>query len=460
MSQTGLRRRVKFEVSTPKSGSSRKVGEWFKLVGNSWIKTTNQNVTNTTTYTSVKATLDQLNPGPPYKTGGPFTSVESKILPVPIVGHGVYDSRDTFNNGDGAFRRRYAGGFSEPNFGGWDFTTSQIKDLNFLLGSSIVLPTDSFYSLVKPRLQPKINKGDLAQFLIELKDTPRMLSTTAFDFKAIWLGMTRISNRRNLLLPYMDDKHVADTFINHQFGWRPFVQDVINLLDAYVNSKTYLDDITSRNGKWEHRSGVIKKEEIDNEVILSKGSGMLIQPTASPLFLSTVNTESPNAISNEISLRDSIKVWASGEFTFYHPEFDISRQDFASNAMLIRRHLSAYGAMINPYVLWKVMPWSWLIDWFSSVGHFIKGINDEIFDNVASKNLFLMHSRVRRIVIRQNINFWIGARTFEFYREIRVKQRNRAVTPFGFGLKWEDLSPTQLAILTALGISRNQAAWR
>jgi len=35
-----------------------------------------------------------------------------------------------------------------------------------------------------------------------------------------------------------------------------------------------------------------------------------------------------------------------------------------------------------------------------------------------------------------------------------TKQRQRA-NPFGFGLKWDDLSPFQLSILTALGISRS-----
>jgi hypothetical protein len=33
-------------------------------------------------------------------------------------------------------------------------------------------------------------------------------------------------------------------------------------------------------------------------------------------------------------------------------------------------------------------------------------------------------------------------------------KRRREANPFGFGIGWEDLSPTQLAITAALGITR------
>lgn len=459
MSQTSVRRRTQYELAPSIKSGTIKTGEWFRFISGAWKKHVDQIVSTSVQYSSVRVTLDQKNPGPPYLTGGPFTSVHSSILPVPVVGHGTWESNGTVNVGDGAFLRRYVGGFTEPDFGGWDFTSGQLKDFNFLLGSTIVLPLDSYYPQVKDRLRPKIRKADLAQFLIELKDAPRMLSKTAYDFKTIWLGLRRTAHRRNLKLPYMDDKILADSFLNHQFGWAPFIRDVQNMVDTYLNSKAYLDELTSRNGVWEHRSGILKKEDIDNEQVLVNSTAILVQPGSSPLFQSLLNTVDPGAFRAEILLRDSIKVWASGEWTFYRPEFDVDRQDYSSTIAEIKRYLTLYGVRIDPYILWKVMPWSWLVDWFFTVGPFINGLTAELFDNVASKNLFLMHSRRRRIVVRQTFNFWKGRRTFEFARTINVKQRNRAVTPFGFGLKWQDLSATQLSILAALGITRKQQAW-
>jgi hypothetical protein len=449
------RRRVRYVPNSPLKAGKFKIGEWFKLVGNTWIKFADQNVTPANTYRSVEVTLDQLNPGPPYKSGGAFLNVKSEILPVPIQGSGTFDSRDTFNNGDGAFRRRYVGGFSEPDFGGWDFTSTQLKDIGFLTGTSIVLPTDPYNSQVSTRLKPKLSQANLAQFLIELKDMPHMLSKTAGDFKALWLGLNPISNRRSLQ-PYMSSSEAAGTFLNHQFGWAPFLRDVEQLIDATLRSREAMLDLERRNSTWEHRSGVIKPEDVDNEITLATGFGNLVQPVASPLFQALLDTTKPWTIRNSILIRDSIKVWASGEWKFYRPEFDTLRQDFASDLMLIKRYITLYGARIDPYVLWKVMPWSWLVDWFATVGPFLDSLVASQLDGVVSRNLFLMHGRRRRIILRQEFNFWSGPRMVEFIRTIRVKQRKVAETPFGLGLKWENLSPMQWSILGAVGLTRKQ----
>jgi hypothetical protein len=77
---------------------------------------------------------------------------------------------------------------------------------------------------------------------------------------------------------------------------------------------------------------------------------------------------------------------------------------------------------------------------------------------MAAKYLFLSHHQVKTITMRQFVPFNDesgGPRALEYSQIIEVKQRKEAESPFGFGLSLDNLSPKQLAILGALGISRH-----
>lgn len=429
-------------------------GSWYRKEPGGWKLTQTLNVTLDSKYSSFMVCKDQKNPGPPYIKGGPFTSIQSKIQPFPVMGHGTYHSKFAENFGDGTFFRRYSGGFTNPSFGGFDFTISQLQNPAFYLGGDIVLPVDPFYPLVDNALRPRLSKADGAVFLIELKDMPRMLLKTASDFKSIYVGLVR-NKKIDLSDPHMP-KEIADSFLNHQFGWAPFVRDMEKLVDAFQQSSEFILDITRRNNRWDHRSRVLQEDEIDGETVLSKSASWKVQPNNSPQMMSVVDTTSADPFSAEYLIQDVVRVWATGDYRFYRPEFDSTREDFVGLISQIKRRLVLYGLEINPYVLWKVTPWSWLVDWFSNVGPFIASYVSASSDQVISKNLYLMHRRRRRIVLRQNIRFWDGLRSFDFPREIVVKQRAVAETPFGFGPTWNALTPRQWAILASLAVSRRK----
>jgi hypothetical protein len=375
------------------------------------------------------------------------------MLPFPVMGLGSFDSPLPFNNGDGSFLRRYVGGFSNPQFIGVDFTDAELRNPSFLMGGSVVLPVDPFYPKVDNALRPRLSRADGAVFLIEMKDMPRMLHKTAADFKNVYLSLKRPGD--DLLSPKMP-KELADSFLNHQFGWAPFIRDIQKLINAFEYSNEFMLDITSRNSRWDHRSRVLQEDDIDGETTVLKGNGMKVSPSASPLLNCTVDTSQADAYNFEYLIQDVNRVWCTGDYKFYRPEFDSTRKDYATLSSRIKRNLVLYGLEMNPYVLWKVTPWSWLADWFFDIGPFIESFVAASSDQVVSKNLYLMHQRRRRIVLRQNIRFFSGLRSFDFPREIVVKQRAVAETPFGFGPTWSALSPRQWAILAALGASRRR----
>lgn len=118
-----------------------------------------------------------------------------------------------------------------------------------------------------------------------------------------------------------------------------------------------------------------------------------------------------------------------------------------------------YGLRPSPSVVYNAVPWSWLVDWFTNLGHVIENVEPGVADRLAADYFYVMRKR-SRVKTREASG--------TFYRSpdgspvsIHVSQVAASVSktrisgsPFGFDVKQEDLNGTQLAILGALGLSR------
>jgi hypothetical protein len=150
---------------------------------------------------------------------------------------------------------------------------------------------------------------------------------------------------------------------------------------------------------------------------------------------------------------------AVGQFRYYLPEFDKSTDHFMDKLNQVRRMIDIFGLRISPSNIYKAIPWTWLIDWVTSVGASLQALQDETLDHMAAKYMFLSHHKTTKTVFRQLLPFNSqsgGPQTLEFTQLVDVKQRKEASSPFGFDLDWSQLSPRQLAILAALGLSRSK----
>jgi hypothetical protein len=148
------------------------------------------------------------------------------------------------------------------------------------------------------------------------------------------------------------------------------------------------------------------------------------------------------------------KAWAEGSFKYYRPEFDVNLPYYGTVVASLDRFLTASGLRVTPTHIYKAMPWSWLVDWFSNVGRVIERADAIANDGMVAKYLYLMHHREHVIKSVHTLNFASGARTLTFERSIDVKQRKNASSPYGFVLGG-DLSATQWSILAALGLSKS-----
>jgi hypothetical protein len=122
-----------------------------------------------------------------------------------------------------------------------------------------------------------------------------------------------------------------------------------------------------------------------------------------------------------------------------------------------------FGVELNPYVVWQLMPWSWLADWFSNTGDVLNNLVHDSEDNLVADYAYINGKQVAVTTYEvtgsllngrddQGSPAPIPVHVAEVHRDVFF--RRIAASPYGFGLDLPDFSARQIAILVALGINR------
>lgn len=303
--------------------------------------------------------------------------------------------------------------------------------------------------------KPKIHGVDLPVGLVETyKDGADMLRTSAKGFHDIWKSLGGHPTQ-------FGPKKAADHFLNHQFGWVPFVNDVLSTRKAYNNQDRALKQLARDNGKWVKRGGdVVRVEEdldsftdhwVHGPYVFPPLDGHLYRLIWNPV--SGINQFGLTTFSTQVVRH----IWFKGSFQYYIPSLrneawwrDSKNKSQYLHTMNVLRY---YGVRISPTILWKITPWSWLVDWFTNTGHVIDNLSDGIQDNLIARYAYLMSHDITRAVNDSKIYLRDQTVHCIWYQEIDSKRRDE-VDRFGLGSSNSELSVKQIAILAALGLSR------
>jgi hypothetical protein len=400
-------------------------------------------------YPGLKAerTWDETHGRAPYRTGGPFQSI--KIVSCepsvntqttqldPVLFKGTYVRGDNLE--------RFVGGFKPPSdldFGsGFNIAPfSQYLSKN----SPLVQDLSSWGDTAYAKLRPKLEQASGGVFLAELRDLPHMLKTTAHGFHDVWKAMGG-----KTLGKIMQPKKTADHFLNHQFGWVPFLNDLDGFYKTFVNTEILISKLTAQNNQWVRKRATLSKS-VTSSIYINPTSGNKMYPTT---YMDTTAwcNGGPFWMVQDVT---TTTVSASGKFRYYRPEFDLTREDYSSALRSIQRQLTLYGVRISPSNIYKATPWTWALDWISNAGKLIDRANDYLLDSVASQYLFVSCETKKERQFIQVLPFKTKHMICVFSRHFDVKQRQEDASPYGFNLSVANLTPRQLAIAGALGITR------
>jgi len=419
----------------------------FKIFSNNSLVSSQQVNTTGAHNGSISAERcwDSVNTGPPYRSVGPFALSKSSVTGAGRTSLGLIKS------------------FSSPS-AWWQYEGDCVDDGDWISDTTgNYLPTfapaiTGYDTLAWDKLKPRVAQASLGQFIYELKDLPGQLKTSADGFLTFWrkLQSFRSNRPRSDLSAVMTPESAADHFLNHNFGWVPFLSDLSKLYDTHMRAHELISEISRTNGQWIRKRAVLKSEAIQRHIGRRYSAGIEpfgfnIQGMCNDMVVDGITCKAYFDITEVVETR----VWATGLFTFYRPEFDMNLDYNEGYIGGIQRLMSLYGMRISPTLIYKVTPWTWLNDWFTGFGKYVERLDDFTVDGIVSKNLCIM-AQTRRYVTKTSIvNFTSGRRTFQWRRELSSKVRKVADSPYGFDLSYNNLSVRQLAILSAIGITRS-----
>jgi len=246
---------------------------------------------------------------------------------------------------------------------------------------------------------------------------------------------------------------LGSEYLNVQFGWKPFVGDLIKMYQLYQQLDRRLAQIKRDNGR-----SIRRRRTISDTT--ESTSATSVFPTNSSAFLPAPPVGITATFSSSLTTQTVTKekIWFVGSFRYYIP-------DVGSSQWTRRATLALFGLNPTPSLLWEVLPWTWLIGYFSNVGDVISNMSTNAVDNLVSDYAYVMRQKSVTVTYTatgtmssgtfgpqkwQGGNFSSTASTL-----LMTKSRARA-SPYGFGVEFGSLSAYQLSILGALGLSRSR----
>lgn len=259
-------------------------------------------------------------------------------------------------------------------------------------------------------------------------------------------GLPRLSSDSLLALlkgrPQRLLKGAGSDYLNWQFGWLPIISDVQDLAKSVMTADDLLSQLYRDDGRIVRRRRGDPEERILSETtVLSTGYGI-------PSLAYQMYPKGAGRI--ETVTKVTRATWFSGAF-MYHLPSNVTPLGKLHKLAVEARYL--YGLGLSAIDVWNLVPWSWLVDWYTNVGECLSTFSDQIYNGQILKYGYVMARTSRQV--RRSIDIQIGSNIHvaSARTEYVLKQRVQA-TPFGFGTTWDGFTPYQISILSALGLSR------
>jgi hypothetical protein len=245
---------------------------------------------------------------------------------------------------------------------------------------------------------------------------------------------------------------IGEEYLNVEFGWKPFVNDLRGLCRGVIMAGPIMDQLEDNSGKLVRRRYEFPVSVVEVTTPLGGLRSVTYSPSTSILSTDTSTLNKGQVYRREITAKHQ---WFSGAFTYYIPPRDGSlRTDMARAVLLARKTL---GISLTPDTVWNLQPWSWLVDWFSNADSVLRNwTNWALFNQVLWYGYMMEHSVHQYSYIFTGPTGVKGLSSCPSLTTVSETKVRRAATPYGFGVAWSSLSTKQKSILAALGIARSK----
>jgi hypothetical protein len=248
----------------------------------------------------------------------------------------------------------------------------------------------------------------------------------------------------------------GDEYLNIVFGWKPFLRDLRDTYSAMQELRYQLDKLLAESGRILRRRATVKHEVSVTQPINATYAYPFAQVNGGvggwPMIGSSTHT---------VTRRVEERVWFVGHWIYYLYHLNDWLWEASATSAL-------FGTNVTPELLWNLLPWSWLVDWFGNVGDILANASPNAAGSPLLLDSYLMRSLTDeceaecRVTLDANdhpgYNWPRVSHTFRTRLRVASKQRQVGGNPFGFAQDrtLEDLNVHQFQILAALGLSKGQ----
>jgi len=250
-------------------------------------------------------------------------------------------------------------------------------------------------------------------------------------------------------------RSVGSEYLNWKFGIRPLKADLQKLAVGITEFHKRVQQFQRDSGRniRRRRSFGESRREVD---LLTNGGGTSVTGIPSLFGTSDVYTTQLYLSMGSLSVRDIVEeqTWFSGAYTYYLSEAHSFLGKLERYEQLANH---ALGTEFDLDTAWQLTPWSWLADWFSDAGTFIRNCVALSNDSLVARYAYVMHHRkVTRMysVTGMRPRTGVTGPTAVTASETFESKTRTAATPYGFGFNLGALSSSQTAILGALGLTK------
>jgi len=234
-------------------------------------------------------------------------------------------------------------------------------------------------------------------------------------------------------------KGVANQYLSWKFGWLPLFEDLHQLLDL----QSYILKRNKELHALYSGKGLKRRLKFDNSHESGSGLGSRIDFAH--------DASQPSYVSCDVDHVVAKRSWAT--ITWYPttpPPYHVDDARWNDYTRRIVLGLTPEGVAKG---LWDVIPWTWLLGWFTNVGSYILA-NSNTVPASHSKACFMSEvsrtSKIKSVTTVGTVySSIIGTGSFKRVQKTRVV--SGALTP-GFNMPYLDMS--RLSVLGALAIQR------
>lgn len=258
---------------------------------------------------------------------------------------------------------------------------------------------------------------------------------------------------RELLAHIAGKRGLGRYWLALNFGYLALLGDTLSFVNAFGNGKKRFEQLLRDAGRPVRRRRSLRNrddsasDELHSDVATL---GTAYHPSMVPVHVS--QCYGGGFASHKGTASRTTKVWCVGKSRFYLPPGPQDSVEWKRD--MARRIL---GLQLTPSAVYNCIPWSWLVDYFTGLGHFMDAVSDGIADRVVFEYAYLMHEEKHEMTHECTQYVWTSPSTTgpvsAYRRETEVRKSRIVASPFGFGLKHEDLTPRQAGILGALGLT-------